>query len=67
MAKNTMLALKPFPFKGVQVQVDEEIEPDNDDQAKLLETIGLASFKRRTYRTRAARPQQTAVLTTPDV
>lgn len=60
-----MYALQQFPFRGNPVQVDEELEPDTKEQAKLLETIGYASFKKPAgYRNRSIRPARAAVMTT---
>jgi hypothetical protein len=41
-----MYAMKPFPFRGEMVSVDDEIVPDNEEQAKLLARIGLIGSKK---------------------
>lgn len=58
-------ALKPFPFRGEQLQAEEEFQPDTEEQSKLLITIGLAELPKRRigYNTRQAQPSMTAVLT----
>lgn len=48
----TMKVLKPMPFRGVAVSVGDKIEADDEAQAALLVTIGLAervTVKRRGY------------------
>ncbi len=62
--KIKLVALKVFPFKGVNLQVEEEFEPDTPEQADLLKAIGLAKPKERKYLNRAAAPQRAAVMTT---
>ena len=60
-----MIALKEFPFRGVPVKVDQEIQPDNKEQGDLLEKIGLAKYKKfPPYRNRSAQPARTAVMQT---
>jgi hypothetical protein len=72
MAKqNKMIALRPFPFRGETLQVNEEFEPDDEKQANLLRTIGHAKDKprgsraqpQRSYATRVVQPETSAVMT----
>jgi hypothetical protein len=62
MAKQLkMMALKPFLFRGRMLATDEELEPDNEAQAKLLSTIGLigpVAAKRRRGNNRMARVEE---------
>jgi len=56
-----LIALKPFPFRGKVLSVDEEFEPDNEAQAAILVLAALAAHKTRAYRTRVARVEHTTV------
>jgi hypothetical protein len=58
-----MVVLKPFPFHGVTLNIDDEFEPETKEQGALLETIGLAA-KKRGYRNRMSVPERTTVMTT---
>lgn len=65
MSKNEkMTAVKPFVFRGVMLSVDEELQPDNEGQGRMLERIGLATYKRKSYRNRMFKPPESVVMTT---
>lgn len=64
MAKIKMTALKVFPFRGEPLEVGDDFEPDNKEQADLLRTIGLADYRKRNYLNRMGQSTRAAVMTT---
>lgn len=66
MKVQKLVALKPFPFRGILLKVDDELEPDTKEQGDLLEAIGLAGRKKKAYPTRRAAPTVTSVMTARD-
>lgn len=61
-----LVALRPFVFRGEMLEANDEFEPDTEEQASLLITIGHAALhKRSPYRNRSiTQAEHAAVMTT---